>query len=671
MTTRLDSRIVNALLYFFLVFFLVSVVLPKDVFQAIKNVVHLRIIDLLRLALLFLAIRIALRVRDSRFSFRELEILPFLLLFLFSTYNLSKLQDYRWGADDSFYYSYVSSAILDRDLDFSNQYTLSGLNHLTDEKFLQRRTAAGFMENIFPVGLSLLWSPFFLAGHLIAHLCNLAGQTVAMDGYSKPYTHSVATGNLLYVCAGLYLCYRLACSFFSRWTSFVSTAAILFCTPPLFSFFKIFHLVSEPPSIFLIALFLLLVRTREKPWSIRFTFLLGVLAGLMTAVRFHNCIVLLLPLMLLYQRMRAGIRFRDQTLVHDSLRTAVVLGFAVLIGFLPQFIAWRILYGNWFLNIPGEFLPWWKSPFFLETLFSSRKGLFPWTPIVLLSLPWVFLFQKSDRKWAWTLWWLLFLTVYLNASQRDWWGSSAFGARRFAGWSVIFVIGLAAFYSRLIRWKRAVGHFCMIAVIVFLAGMTGSLSRSYFQMEEFDHAVRFSDAFDGGFSRVYRWVAYPLEFPVQLAYRMRYGIQMYGPWNEFFIGDDILYFQAKCPNLLGDCGNLIFGEGWKSEKGMRITTADIAVMRIPMFFKEKPNVEMEMRVEPERDVRDAWIEVSLNGVLLRSRRVPAQGGLILVQLTRREYLSKVNLIRLRMYRKSAPQLIPVVVLENLRFTGSS
>ncbi len=527
------------------------------------------------------------------------------------------------------------------------------------------------MENIFPVGLSLLWLPFFLIGHFIAHLCNLAGLTVAMDGYSKPYTHSVAMGNLLYVCAGFYFCYRLSCTFFSRWTSFICTAALLFCTPPLVVFFKIFHFVSEPPSIFLIALFLLLVRTREQPWSFGFSFLLGVLAGLMTAVRFHNCVVLLVPLMFLYIRIRTGIRFRDKILIRDSLHTALVLGVAVFIGFLPQIIAWRVLYGNWLLNIPGEFLPWWKSPLFLETLFSSRKGLFPWTPIVVLSLPWVFLFNKCDRKWAWAFWCVLLLTVYLNASQRDWWGSSAFGARRFAGWSVIFVIGFAALYSRFIRWKRTAAHCCILAAIVLLAGMTDSLSRSYFQRKEFDHAVRFSDIFDRGFSRAYLWVVYPLEFPVQIYYKMRYGIQMYAPLNEFFIGDDILYFQQKSPDFLEDSGNPLFGEGWKVQNGMRLTGGETAILRIPMFFKDKPNVAMEMRVKPESEIRDAWIDFSLNGTFLRSRRVPAQGGLILIQLSRREYLSKVNLIRLRMYRKNQPHSIPVVVLENLRFTDSS
>lgn len=664
-------RIVNALFYFFVAFFLVSVVLPKDVFQAIKNVIHLKIIDLLRLALLFLGIRIVLRVRQSQFSLREFELLPFLILFLISAFNLSKLQDYRWGADDSFYYSYVSSAVIDGDLDFSNQYSLSGLSHLTDEKFLQRKTAAGYMENIFPIGLSLIWSPFFLIGHLIAQVCNFAGLHVAMDGYSKPYTHSVATGNLFYVCAGLYFCYRLSSTFFSRWISFACTAAIFLCTPPLFAFFKIFHLVSEPPSIMLIALFFFLVRGREQPWTYSFSFLLGLLAGLMTAVRFHNCIVLLLPLMLLYLRLRTGIRFRDQNVIHDSIRHGIVLCFAVFIGFLPQLIAWRLLYGNWLLNIPGEFLPWWKSPLFLETLFSSRKGLFPWTPIIVLSLPWVFLFSKSDRKWAWAFWFMLLLTTYLNASQRDWWGSSALGARRFAGWSVIFVIGLAALYSRFIRWKRAAAHCCMIAGIVFLASMTDFLSRSYFELKEFDHAIRFSDIFDRGFSRSYQWVVYPLEFPVQSYYKMRYGIQMYAPLNEFFIGDDILYFQEKCPNLPEDNGNPLFGKGWLVQEDARRTTGETAVLNIPMFFKDKPNVEMELRVRPEREIRDAWIDFSLNGKPLRSRRVPAEGGLISIQLSRREYLSKVNLIGLRLYRKREPHAIPVVVLENLRFTGSS
>src|SRR5262249_52897819 len=80
------------------------------------------------------------------------------VLFVFSIYSYSVEKGYKFGSDDSFYYSYVASAVIDHDLDLTNQYRNSGL----PPEFLEVKTPTGAVENVFPIGASVLWLPFFL-----------------------------------------------------------------------------------------------------------------------------------------------------------------------------------------------------------------------------------------------------------------------------------------------------------------------------------------------------------------------------------------------------------------------------------------------------------------------------------------------------------------------------
>jgi len=293
----------------------------------------------------------------------------------------------------------------------------------------------------------------------------------------------------------------------------------------------------------LVAVLLALTRHWENRWIGLRVFLIGLLVGLMTTVRFHNALFLLVPAVMVLRP--DGLR--------TKLRNIFLLGAGSLIGFSPQIAVWHVMYGTWIVNMGGAFL---RKPMVLETLFSARKGLFPWSPVLVLSLCGIFLLRHKERKWGWSLLLVLLFTICLNSSQVDWWGSASFGARRFVPCTAIFALGLAALYTVAAERFKGYGRLMILALVLLFVHMnlflTDAFRRGQLQAE---HADRFSDVFQGGFASVYNYVTYPLEFPVQLYYHLRYGIRLYHPLNEFFIGEDILYFQKRAGFLIAGLEN--------------------------------------------------------------------------------------------------------------------
>src|SRR4029079_2599951 len=138
-------------------------------------------------------------------------------------------------------------------------------------------------------------------------------------------------------------------AFASRLISLLSTFAVLFTTPYLYFFFRSFLLVSEPLSFALAAFFLWIVYRDENRFSLWRWFFIGLLLGVMTMVRFHNFIFGIAPAWLFLSHARE----EKNRLTLMRLVGVTVAG--VILGFLPQLIVWRLLYGEWFVSLAGTF----------------------------------------------------------------------------------------------------------------------------------------------------------------------------------------------------------------------------------------------------------------------------------------------------------------------------
>ncbi len=119
----------------------------------------------------------------------------------------------------------------------------------------------------------------------------------------------------------------------------------------------------------------------------------------------------------------------------------------MLIGFSPQLLVWKFLYGS-FLAAPAAINLSWSNHSLAETVFSSYQGLLAWTPLYALAAAGL-LWEGLVGDWrAGILFMVIAGQVLINGFSVAWWGGQAFGLRQLTGTSLIAGLGLASFLRR-------------------------------------------------------------------------------------------------------------------------------------------------------------------------------------------------------------------------------
>jgi hypothetical protein len=399
----------------------------------------------LGLRLVALALLLVLRLRLSHSLKRpavlaRLSLIGVLLATLFQFHFLGP----RVVGDGMMYYVYVRSLWKDFDLDFANEYQHYGLLR-SDRSDLITPTKTGLRRSIFSIGPAVLWSPFFLAGEGVARVEHLAGRDVDLSGYGPIHWNAVALGSLLYGFGAVWLIH----SFLLR--RFGEAVAILTALLVWLATFLHWYMVHQPtyahaPSAFLAALTLWLwdrERIRPSGWG---SFVWGLCIGLAMCVRWQNGVFLFLPAVTFIAEWR-----RDHATLPRLVRSTATLSLGVILGAVPQMVAWKVLYDEWILRYPphGAGFVRLDHPFLLETLFSSRHGLLSWTPVLWLGYLGFVLALRRRLPGTLSLLVPLLAMTYVNACAGDWWAGASFSNRRFDSCLPLLAFGLAAALARM------------------------------------------------------------------------------------------------------------------------------------------------------------------------------------------------------------------------------
>lgn len=392
-------------------------------------------------------------------------ILVLIALFLLS---LPLLTPRIHSGDEMEYYAYLRSMWMDGDLDFYNEY-----KHFIDLDPIERQGfKKGYLDNIMPTGLrpnrgsigpAILWTPFFALGHLTASLANLLGYRVALDGYSPPYVWAVSLASAIYGFVGLLLTYTLCRNYFSEASSILSVIVIWFASPLLF-YMYITPPMSHASSVFASSLFLFIwYRTRHSR-TVEMWTVLGLLAGLMTLVRWQDGLFMIIPAVesiMAYGSWLKGNRALSRPPL-SSLRpvpapikrlfAGILLFVVTAFAFSSlQLVTWQILHGSFHpsYSLSNDRFAW-TAPYLGGILFSPYRGVFVFTPALLLATLGLYYLYKADRTVAIPLIAALASEVYFLGSYSRW-NSHAFGLRTILNCTPIFILGLAGLVERLRR----------------------------------------------------------------------------------------------------------------------------------------------------------------------------------------------------------------------------
>ncbi len=358
---------------------------------------------------------------------------------------LGGLGDRIRGEDPVYYWVYLPSVLLDGDLELTDD-----LQAVFGPDFEPARTPAGRVRNLFSVGPALLWSPFFLLGHLLTLAANLAGAGLASDGTGPLYSVLLMLGQAAYGLAGAVLLARFLSARWGGFAAVAAVAAVLTASPLTFELWG-FAPMSHTVSFFAVALVLETWRTRGSG------FRCGLAVGLAFCVRWQDLAVAAVPLAALAAGSEAAAA---------RMGRLVRLGAGVVIGAAPQLACWLVLYGA-ALTVPqGSGFLELTRPAVVDVLLSTRHGLLSWHPVLVVGLVGLALLFRRDRPLALGAAIAFGLTLWVSAATEDWWAGWSFGNRRFVGMLPLLAVGLAEVIgrARTLRLRVAV-----VAALVALA----------------------------------------------------------------------------------------------------------------------------------------------------------------------------------------------------------
>jgi len=535
------------------------------------------------------------------------------------------------SADGWYYYHNLRSMVLDGDLDLKNDYRQFGNWYGFG---ISKKT--GRPRNPFGVGPAIAWTPAFVIGHGLAKAINAKEPHRKAHGYSPVEQGFALTTSFIAGMAALFFCFAFCRRFLDPLPAFLGSVGA-FLGGPL-----VWYTVFEPAtphalSALSVAAFIVIALPFRRR-SLRQSLGLGLLAALAMLIRPQHVFLLLIPAV---ETIVFALRDKKEGKQTKALLGRLLFGASIavmaLVGFLPQLLAWKAVYGSAFVVPQGAGFMRWGASLWSEVLFSSRNGLFVYTPLIWFVPPGLIILFRRHRTLAALLFAAFFLEVFTNGAAWDWWGGGAYGGRRLTGCTIIFAIGLAAFFQsitgvrqkssgRRARLMRVGAGVCFLALFI---GYQGVFMRAYHQKRvRWDSTAPYIEkvaaAFGGAPRGLYRLIGNPFAFPANLLFALRHGVPL--ARYDAAVGPYLLDERVATTNplrkskrraevrLAGKRALPFLGRGLRADPDGAITTGDAAELFVPLNRTGKLQVHLELLGKLPSGAELKW-----NGEALKTR----------------------------------------------------
>lgn len=343
-------------------------------------------------------------------------------------------------ADAVGYYIYLPAVLLDHDATLTRTLERSFKRDARPSDLT--RAGSGWLDK-HQTGEAIMLVPFFAAGQLLA-----LATGARRDGFSWPYQATAAAGGFLYGLLGLAVLGSALLRWFDPRTVAATLLAVTFGS-------NLFHYATYDAvysHVFSFALAAVVLRTTlalvERP-RLASAALLGTSLSLATAIRPTDLVLTIFPVLVGVHGL-GDLRNRIRSLWRGRVLAAAG-AVSFLLPLVPQLLYWHTVTGRFLINAYGgsprlDLL----HPHLLDVAFSVRKGLFFWTPLLLLAVAGVPLLRRFAPPLFLPT--VVFLTVdfWVVASWTQWWYGGSFGQRAFVNALPIYALGLAA----LLEWAR-------------------------------------------------------------------------------------------------------------------------------------------------------------------------------------------------------------------------
>lgn len=410
---------------------------------------------------------------EKRFAKRILTSVVLIQVFLFGTTIQGDLRSLRspgrWAhpqvsgsvigiLDSHGYYAWLRSPLIDGDWDFTNEYQFYQASHPA-ESLLATRTRTGRPPNHWSIGPALVWSAAVIPVHAV-----LPQVGEEPHGFSAPYNLAIGTVTFALSLATLLFLYKIARMFASPVPAAVAAAIVLLGTPIIAYGTVSVGMAHGPASAALAGYVCVWVRTfgsvRPRRWVG-----VGLLLGVACLMRWQLATFAILPALEMVWLARGNPKRTGQ-----FLALAILAAIGSVIGFIPQMVAWSVVYGQPLLN-PHHTKPDWTAPEFWRVLASPDRSLFYWTPAALFGAIGLFAASRPQRPGSAQSRFLLTavaIQIYMIAAaitDPSIHLGYSFGFRFLTETCVVLVVGVAVLLRWAARrWPVLLASVCGVAV---------------------------------------------------------------------------------------------------------------------------------------------------------------------------------------------------------------
>lgn len=295
--------------------------------------------------------------------------------------------------------------------------------------------------NRYYCGTAICLLPFFLTACLISELAG-----TQLNGYTDTFLLMVSLASIFYFLISVYLILKVGLYFtIPEHTSFLISLVFLFGTN------LIYYVIQEPSishiySFFAICLFYFQFQRLIKNTNLINCLLLSLCLGLIVLIRPPNIIALLF-IPFFFQSFQAFIAFFKQLFFTQF--KAIVISFCLFLACVfIQLLFYYIQTGSFIVMSYTGMSFDFEDPQIVNILFSYRKGLFLYAPLIFVALLFCLFFKGEWNKKI-----SLFLTfavfVYFTSSWWCWTYGGGFGNRPFVDIYPLILFSLLYFVAKL------------------------------------------------------------------------------------------------------------------------------------------------------------------------------------------------------------------------------
>jgi hypothetical protein len=451
-------------------------------------------------------------------------------------------------SDGALYFSHLRSLVFDRDLDITAE--------------LEALHQPPRPHHVVPIGPAILWAPAYLAVAAVDWLGSVAGRGGADAGPARglggAYVQAAILSSFAVMAAGLIALHLRLRREFGAAIALLTSALLVAATT--LAWYVVFEpSMTHAASFGVVAIAIVL----SERWMIdaaptrRQSLALGAWFSLVVVVRPEDAAFAIFPAAALLwapscRSLSTGERARSAG--------AMIVGALPLVAVQAGALAW-LWSANRFTLAGGDegYLNLADSRW-ADVLFSSRHGLFAWTPFVWIALAGTVAYARRRPLWAVPALVAFVVLVWTNGSAHDWAGGWAFGGRRFTSVLAAFAPGVAL--ALLAAYRRPLLVVAPAAAVI--VGWNALLMAQYQRgMLPRDETVRFDTMV-----RQQAEVAttapffYPFAFPANLWFAWREAL----PIDRYdLLGSEPLRREMYLP--LNDWGERFLLDGWQNGAG--------------------------------------------------------------------------------------------------------